>query len=172
MREKRGESQSVKVSCGFLESCNWICVFGFPLFLLFPSTTFLQTTLLSLHSTTTVHTLPHEDTGNAVSDNTLALFLFTTPHHHFTRPSLPSHEPRHSSSLLIHCVQPLPMVPQNDAMQLSLVLPFTHQMIRTTSAIATMMLANISVPRCFFFASSPFLTRAALFFRFARHQRE
>ena len=100
----------MKVSCGFLESCNWICVFGFPLFLLFPSTTFLQTTLLFIHSTTTVHTLPHEHAGNAVNDNTLALFLFTTPHHHFTRPSLPSHSPRHSSSLLTHCVQPLPTV--------------------------------------------------------------
>ena len=53
---------------------------------------------------------PHEDAVNAVNDNTLALFLFTTPHHHFTRPSLPSHSPHHSSSLLTHCVQPLPMV--------------------------------------------------------------
>ena len=52
----------------------------------------------------------HEDTGNAVNDNTLALFLFTTPHHHFTRPSLPSHSPPHSSSLLTHCVQPLSVV--------------------------------------------------------------
>ena len=32
---------------------------------------------------------PHEYARNAVNDNTLALFLFTTPHHHFTRP-LPS----------------------------------------------------------------------------------
>ena len=79
-------------------------------FFSFPSTTFLQTTLLSLHPTTTIHTLPHEGAGNAVNDNTLALFLFTTPHHHFTRPSLPSHSPPHSSSLLTHCVQPLPMV--------------------------------------------------------------
>ena len=51
---------------------------------------------------------PHEHAGNAANDNTLALFLFTTPHHHFTRPSLPSHSPPHSSSLLTHCVQPLP----------------------------------------------------------------
>ena len=29
---------------------------------------------------------PHEHARNAVNDNTLALLLFTTPHHHFTRP--------------------------------------------------------------------------------------
>ena len=55
---------------------------------------------------------PHEHAGNSVNDNTLTLFLFTTPHHHFTRPSLPSHSPHHSSSLLTHCVQPMPMVSQ------------------------------------------------------------
>ena len=65
----------------------------------FPSTQQQQST----HST-------HERAGNAVNDNTLALFLFTTPHHHFTRPSLPSHSPHHSSSLLTHCVQPLSVV--------------------------------------------------------------
>ena len=108
MKKKGGKSIS-QSELWLLESCNWICVFGFPLFLLFPSTTFLQTTLLSLPNNNSPHT-PHEHAGNAVNDNTLALFLFTTPHHHFTRPSLPSHSPRHSSSLLTHCVQPPHMV--------------------------------------------------------------
>ena len=120
-RKKGGKSVS-QSELWLLESCNWICVFGFPLFLLFPSTTFLQNHP-SFHPliNNSPHT-PHEGAGNAVDDNTLAIFLFTTPHHHFTRPSLPSHSPRHSSSLLSHCVQPLLTVVTNDAMQTPLVL--------------------------------------------------
>ena len=112
VREKKGGKSISQSELWLLESCNWICVFGFPLFLLFPSTTFLQNhpsfpPLIN----NSPHTA-HEHAGNAVNDNTLALFLFTTPHHHFTRPSLPSHSPHHSSSLLTHCVQPLSMVSQ------------------------------------------------------------
>ena len=116
-RKKRGESQSVKVSCGFfrelqLDLCFW----------------FSTLSSLSLNhcppnhpsfpplNNNSPHT-PHEDAGNAVNDNTLALFLFTTPHHHFTRPSLPSHSPHHSSSLLTHRVQPTAHGVTNDVMQ-------------------------------------------------------
>ena len=111
MREKKGgESQSVKVSCGFfrelqLDLCFWFSTLSSLSLNHFPPNHPSFPPLINNNP----HT-PHEHAENAVSDNTLALFLFTTPHHHFTRPSLPSHSPHHSSSLLTHCVQPLPMV--------------------------------------------------------------
>ena len=87
VRKKGGKSIS-QSELWLLESCNWICVFGFPLFLLFPSTTFLQNNPSFPPLNNNTPYTPHEHVGNAVNDNALALFLFTTPSFHTPLPSI------------------------------------------------------------------------------------
>ena len=126
------------MSCGFFRELQLDLCFWFSTLSSLSPTTFLQ----NHHSfpplnNNSPHT-PHEHAENAVNDNTLAFFLFATPHHHFTRPSLPSHSP--PRVLTAH--SPCPTTAHgvtNDVMQTPLVLRLTHIFSSSLSTLNTLI---------------------------------